>query len=179
MKNLGTTPAYNNLQKVTSDGTGTAIAYFSSLTPGGHYSVDLSYDSSSQTILKTVTFYTFASDTQDNTTKTDLSTKGGGLLPPCPDTEKGCGFKELLDMVNIVVNFILFRMAVPIAAIMFAYAGFMLVTSGGESSKRTKAKSIFINVLIGLIVAAAAWLIVHTILNIVGYQSSWGTWLGF
>jgi hypothetical protein len=52
-----------------------------------------------------------------------------------------------------------------------------LVTAGGEAAgARTKAKNIFTNALIGLIIAVAAWLIVRTILSILGYQ---GAWIGF
>ena len=61
---------------------------------------------------------------------------------------------------------------------MFAYAGFELVTSGGETSKREKAKKIFTNVAFGLAIAVAAFLIVQTILSIVGYKTSWD-WFGF
>jgi hypothetical protein len=95
--------------------------------------------------------------------------QGTGLVP-CTDN---CGFNDLLTLVNTFINFILTRLAVPIAAIMFAYAGFLLVFSGGESSKRTKAKDIFINVAIGLVFVAACWLIIHTISSIVGYDGSW------
>ena len=35
-----------------------------------------------------------------------------------------CGFNDLFTLVNKVVNFILIFLAVPIPAIMFAYAGF-------------------------------------------------------
>ena len=45
---------------------------------------------------------------------------------------------------------------------------FLMIFSGGESGKRTKAKGIFWNVALGLILAAAAWIIIHTILGIVG-----------
>ncbi len=106
-----------------------------------------------------------------NKKKTDLSTSGLGLTAPCP--EDGCGFNELMIVINKIINFIIFVMAIPIAAIMFAYAGFMLVTSGGASEQRTKAKGIFISVAIGLVIAAACWLIVHTLLSIVGYDGSW------
>ncbi|OGI90209.1 hypothetical protein A2911_02290 [Candidatus Nomurabacteria bacterium RIFCSPLOWO2_01_FULL_40_15] len=103
-----------------------------------------------------------------------------GLVPPCgvdPVTQKCIwGFNEFMILINTVIQFILFKMVVPIAAIMFAYAGFLLVTSGGETSKRTKAKTIFTNVAIGLIVAIAAWLIINTILSILGYK---GDWIGF
>jgi len=97
---------------------------------------------------------------------------GGEIINPC----EADGFGYLMKMINKVVNFILFTMAVPIAAIMFAYAGFLLVTSGGETSKRTKAKSIFTNVAIGLVLAVAAWLIINTILSILGFD---GSWIGF
>ena len=63
---------------------------------------------------------------------------------------------------------------------MFAYAGFLMIFSGGESGKRTKAKGIFWNVALGLILAAASWLIIHTILGIVGYNTGNGfNWFGF
>lgn len=109
------------------------------------------------------------------------------LPPPPPPSDTGtglvkctenCGFYELLDLINRVIDFILFKMVVPIAAIMFAYAGFELVTSGGSTEKKSKAKSIFTNVAIGLIIAVAAFLIVQTILSIVGYDKSWN-WFGF
>jgi len=112
-----------------------------------------------------------------------------GLTPlvPCDNTpqttdgvvtyEKPCDFNALMALVNKVVKFILFGLAVPIAAIMFTYAGFLLITAGGEAAgARTKAKGIFKNALIGLVLAAAAWLIVNTILSILGYE---GSWIGF
>lgn len=88
-----------------------------------------------------------------------------------------CDFNALMALVNRVIKFILFDMVIPIAAIMFAYAGFLMVSAGGEvASARTKAKAIFTDVLIGLIIAVAAFLIVRTVLSILGYN---GSWIGF
>ena len=88
-----------------------------------------------------------------------------------------CGWNDLMALVNNVINFILYFMAIPIAAIMFAYAGFLMVTAGGEAAgARTKAKSIFTNAIIGLILATACWLIIKLILGILGYS---GAWIGF
>jgi len=82
-----------------------------------------------------------------------------------------------MALINNVINFILYFMAIPIAAIMFAYAGFLMVTAGGEAAgARTKAKSIFTNAVIGLVLAAACWLIIKLVLNVVGYN---GAWIGF
>lgn len=107
-------------------------------------------------------------------TKVFAQNSGTGLVP-CVDN---CGFKQIGDLINKVVSFVVFDMAVPIAAIMFAYAGFELITSGGETSKREKAKKIFTNVAIGLAFAAAAFLIVHFILGVMGADPSWD-WFGF
>ena len=106
-------------------------------------------------------------------------------LVPCnntPDATTGviaqpCDFNALMTLVNTVINFMLYFMVIPIAAIMFVYAGFELLTAGGESAHaRTKAKSIFTNALIGLVIAMACWLIVKLVLSTLGYD---GTWIGF
>ena len=89
-----------------------------------------------------------------------------------------CGFSDILTLINKVTTFIFENLVIPIAAIAFAYAGFELLTSGGETSKKEKAKKIFTDVAIGLIIAAAAFLIVQTILSVLGYDQSWN-WFGF
>lgn len=93
-------------------------------------------------------------------------------LVPCNTVRnpEPCEFKHFTTLINKVINFILFYMAVPIAAIMFVYAGVLLVTSGGSTESRGKAKKIFTSVLIGIVLAAAAWLIVKTLLSIVHYR---------
>jgi len=96
------------------------------------------------------------------------------LVQDCPTT--GCGWNELMALVNRVIKFILFDMVVPIAAIMFVYAGVLMITAGGDTGAVTKARSVFTNAVIGFIVAVAAWLIIRTILSILGYQ---GAWIGF
>lgn len=97
-------------------------------------------------------------------------------LVPC-DTSATCDFNALMTLVNTVIHFILFDMVIPIAAIMFAYAGFLLVTAGENTAgARTRAKDIFLNAVLGLILAAGAFLIIRTILSILGYE---GDWIGF
>ena len=102
-------------------------------------------------------------------TGADGKQTGGEITNPC-------GFTDLLIMINRVIHYILFVLVVPIAAILFVYAGFMLITSGGEVGKKKKALSVFWNVGLGLIIAVAAWLIISTVLTIVGYD---GSWIGF
>ncbi|MFN4181198.1 MAG: pilin [Candidatus Paceibacteria bacterium] len=106
-----------------------------------------------------------------STIETDANGKqtGGKVLNPC-------NFNYFIMLINKLINFLLFRIFVPLAAIMFCYAGFLLLFSGGNSEKMQKAKGIFFNVVIGLVFAAGAWLIIHTISEILGYD---GSWIGF
>jgi hypothetical protein len=96
-------------------------------------------------------------------------------LVTCDNVNTPCNFNSLMDTVNKVITFVLKDMVIPIAAIMFAYAGFLLVTSGGSTENRGKAKRIFTDAVIGLALAVAGWLIISTILAILGYD---GTWIG-
>lgn len=98
----------------------------------------------------------------------------GDPLVPCPGG-KSCDWDALMTLINNVITFVLKYMVVPIAAIMFAYAGFLLVTAPGGEGK-TKAKGIFWNTFLGLVFALAAWLIISTILAILGWN---GSWIGF
>lgn len=109
---------------------------------------------------------------KDKSSNTSTKTDNTGLVT----CRENCGWNDLLATINKVVNFVIFRLVIPIAAIMFAYAGFELIASGGSSEKKEKAKGVFINVVIGIVFAAAAWLIIHTISSILGYN---GSWIGF
>jgi hypothetical protein len=129
--------------------------------------------------------------TQDTTSPSSAPSNG---LVPCTNTPtmvngivsknsdgtiaytSKCDFNALMNLINIVIHFILFDLALPIAAIMFAYAGFELVTSGGSTEKRGTAKKVFTNTALGFVLAIAGWLIIRTVLTILGYD---GTWIGF
>lgn len=85
-------------------------------------------------------------------------------LVPCNGTTVPCTFDKFIELIQKIVKFLLFDFAVPLAAISFAVAGVMILTAGGNTGQVEKAKEIFWNVLIGLIVALAAWLVVNAIL---------------
>lgn len=106
-----------------------------------------------------------------------LNPAGPNGLVPCDNSASNpCGFTQLMTLVNSIINFILYGMVIPIAAILFAYAGFELVISGGSTEKRGIAKKVFANVVVGLVIAMACWLIVKLVLGILGYN---GAWIGF
>lgn len=105
------------------------------------------------------------------------NTPNKGLVPCGTTTNpEPCEFKHVMILVNTIIQFTLFVLVLPISAIMFAYSGFLFLTSGGESSQRTKAKKVFSSVAIGVIIAVAAWLIVKLLLSLLGFD---GAWIGF
>lgn len=83
-------------------------------------------------------------------------------LVPCTGVEN-CDFNKFIELIQKVINFLLFSIAMPLAAIVFAWAGIMMLTAGGNEQKVTEAKEIFWWVFVGFIIALAAWLIVDTI----------------
>ena len=78
-----------------------------------------------------------------------------------------CRFEDFMALVQRMINFILILM-LPICAIIFAYIGFLFLTSGGNSETKSKAKGILMNVVKGIILVLAAWLIVKTIVVSLG-----------
>ena len=79
-------------------------------------------------------------------------------------TATNCGFNDLIILAQKVINFLIFRIAAPLGAIMFAYAGFLYITNHGNEGQVTQAHEIFLYVFWGLVIALAAWLLVNFIL---------------
>ena len=84
-------------------------------------------------------------------------------IVPC---DTNCGFNDLIQLATNIVNFLLYSLAMPLAAVSFAYAGFLMLTQGGNEATLTKVKSIFWYALLGLIVAFGAWAIVHFVAGV-------------
>ncbi len=78
-----------------------------------------------------------------------------------------CRFEDFMALVQRMINFILILM-LPICAIIFAYIGFLFLTSGGNSETKSQAKKILMNTVKGIILVLAAWLIVKTIVVSLG-----------
>lgn len=90
-----------------------------------------------------------------------------GLIP-CGNAAgagEACTFDDLIILAQNVINFLIFKIASPIAAVMFVYAGFLWVTNGGNESQITQAKGIFWAVFWGFVIALAAWLTINMVVN--------------
>ena len=93
-------------------------------------------------------------------------------IVPCTGTD--CNFCSLIQLADNIIDFAVGLLA-ALSAIMFAYAGFLMVTASGNEGKITQAKEIFRNVVIGIIITLAAWLIVDTIMKLL-LKEEFGPW---
>ncbi len=97
---------------------------------------------------------------------------GTEIIPCGGPGEDMCTFEHVLQLIENIINFSLNYLFFPLFVIAIVYAGYLLMTSGDNPGKRKQAKEIFINILIGLVVVLAAWLIVKLILVGLGYDTS-------
>jgi hypothetical protein len=89
---------------------------------------------------------------------TERTAGGGAVTNPC-------GFDDLIILAQDVINFLIFSIAAPLAAVMFAYAGFLYVTNRGNESQIKRAHTIFLSVFWGFVVVLGAYLIIYFIIN--------------
>ena len=86
---------------------------------------------------------------------------GSGFVP-C--SGEGCSACDFVILANTIIKWLI-TISFLLFAVLAVMAGFKLVTSGGNPSARSAAKSSFTNAFIGLIIIMAAWLAVDTLLR--------------
>lgn len=95
---------------------------------------------------------------------------GWNLVPDCQDdpplgstsTAKVCGFNTLMHLIRHLTDFALF-LVMPIAAAIFAWAGFLYLTAGASPGNVGKAKGMFWAAALGLFWTLGAWLVIKLI----------------
>ncbi len=96
-----------------------------------------------------------------------LVTVAAGLVP-CNGFD--CKWKDLIgpdSLAQRVLNWI-FIIAIPLASIVIVYAGITMVMTPYNASKRDEAKKILGTAIWGLVMVAAAWVIIHSLLAFLG-----------
>ncbi len=91
----------------------------------------------------------------------------GGIVPSGTGdfTPEGYGSCELVEMVNNVMQFLI-AVSIIIAVIVFIFAGYLMVYSRGDAGQIQRAKGLFGNVLMGVLLLLTAYLIINTILGV-------------
>lgn len=97
-----------------------------------------------------------------------------GTIVPCSGISCSCG--DLVQLAQNVLNTGIY-FAVFISAVLFAWAGWKLLTgkSMGQSGTIEDAKKILWNVMIGLVIILAAWLLVDTLMRTLVINQAWNT----
>jgi hypothetical protein len=95
---------------------------------------------------------------------TDSSVQAAGLVPCGGTGEPTCNTCHVVALADNVIGFLVQMLSV-LAVIVMVYAGFKMVTSGGDEGAWSEGKKAFTNVVIGIIIVLAAWLIVDTLLK--------------
>ncbi|MDB5188701.1 MAG: hypothetical protein JWM92_299 [Candidatus Nomurabacteria bacterium] len=97
------------------------------------------------------------------------ATSADGLIP-CDGPD--CTFNSVLQLLNNIINFFFKTLLLPIFVVMVMYLGYTYLTAGGKPGQHAKLGSMAKHMVLGLVLMLCAWLIVHTILTILGYQDT-------
>jgi hypothetical protein len=104
------------------------------------------------------------------------------IVPDCArDTGAypcGCEFVDLMQMVQNIINASVY-LATFALVLLFAYVGFLYVTSPTNPSSRAQAKSMAISGIVGFVVVLGAFLIVSTVMNTFSDKDQYGNWNSF
>ena len=94
-------------------------------------------------------------------------TPGQAIVPDCArvDSVGGCHFSDLLILINNILQ-VLIWLAVPISTILFAWIGWIFITSGDKATARSDAKKKLIALGTGLFFILGAWLIINTLVGL-------------
>jgi len=78
-----------------------------------------------------------------------------------------CEFSHLKTLIIEVIKFLV-ELGIALSAVVFAYAGWLYMTSGGDEGKVKQAHDLFVRVLWGFLIMLGATLIVGLILTALG-----------
>ncbi len=79
-----------------------------------------------------------------------------------------CQLCHFFVMLDGIIDFLLIKIVPSLAALMIAIGGGMYIVSQGNPEMLGRAKKLFTAVVIGLLIIYGAWLIVNTLLMMIG-----------
>ncbi|MCL5004630.1 MAG: pilin [Patescibacteria group bacterium] len=90
------------------------------------------------------------------------------LVPCGPGVGKPCEFCDLITLVNNVINFALYDIAIPLIVVMIVWGGFVIMTAGDSTEKVSQGRKIIQSAIIGVLIALGAWMIINMVLSAIG-----------
>jgi hypothetical protein len=105
------------------------------------------------------------------TTGSIVSPDGDGLVP-CDGND--CTVNSVIQLLDNLMSFFFQTLLLPIFVVMVMYLGYSYLTANGKPGQHAKVISMAQHMVGGLVLMLCAWLIVHTILSILGYTDTLG-----
>ena len=108
-------------------------------------------------------FGTFAPTwTQTQSGASGTSTSAGGQQITFARLQNPISYNNIPDVIRQLIT-IVFIIGVPLVALAIIYAGFLLVTAGGDQNKLTKGKQALLAAVLGGAILLGAWVIAEAI----------------
>ncbi len=85
------------------------------------------------------------------------------IVPQCHGP---CNFCDFAKMLQNLINFLTFKLALPLATLALIIGGFFLIIAGGNVGRIEKGKKAIFGGIIGLLIIFGAWLLINTFLYI-------------
>lgn len=86
-----------------------------------------------------------------------------------------CTVCDIAATAQNVLNTGIF-VAVFLSAVLFAWAGFLYLTNAANQENIGRARGMFTNVIVGLLIILSAWLIIDTLMKVLVGNGSLGPW---
>lgn len=94
--------------------------------------------------------------------------QAAGLIPCGGPNEPFCNLCYFFDLINNLIKFFLFTIALPVTILMFVLGGVLFLFAGAKPELMNKAKAIITAAVIGLVLMFGAWIMVNTVLQGLG-----------
>jgi ABC-type Na+ efflux pump permease subunit len=96
--------------------------------------------------------------------KNGLVKCGNSDGPGNAGANRDCTFTDLINLIQNIFNLV-FALAAFVAAGMFMYAGFLMITAMGDTNQITKAKAVFRRVVVGFLILFMSFLLIQQTLK--------------
>lgn len=80
----------------------------------------------------------------------------------CSGTD--CNFDDLIELANTIINFLIYDVAVPLAALGFMYAGARLVLYSDKEKEKSAAKEMMTNIGYGFAIMLGSFVLIKFVL---------------
>ena len=80
------------------------------------------------------------------------------------ETTNECGFSDLIILANIIIKFLMYDVAVPLAALGIMWIGGNFIINQDKESARTEAKKRFGDIVMGFLIMLGAFVLIKLVL---------------